>query len=51
MYDRLVPGGVLMLDDYGWWQGSKLATEEFLDRTGEQLLLIRMGSGRVAVKR
>jgi O-methyltransferase len=50
MYDRLVPGGVLMLDDYGWWQGSRLATDEFLERTGEKLLLLRMGSGRVAVK-
>lgn len=50
MYDRLVPGGVLMLDDYGWWQGSRQATDEFLERTGEPLLLLRMGSGRVAVK-
>ena len=39
-----------MIDDYGWWQGSRDATEEFLDRTGEPLLLIRMASGRVAVK-
>jgi hypothetical protein len=51
MYDLLVPGGVLMIDDYGWWQGSRKATDEFLERTGEQLLLLRMGSGRVAVKR
>jgi hypothetical protein len=51
MYDRLVPGGVLMIDDYGWWQGSRRATDEFLERTGEPLLLLRMGSGRVAVKR
>jgi hypothetical protein len=51
MYDRLVPGGVLMIDDYGWWQGSRKATDEFLERTGEPLLLLRMGTGRVAVKR
>lgn len=50
MYDRLVPGGVLLLDDYGWWQGSRVAVDEFLDRTGERLLLIRMGTGRIAVK-
>jgi hypothetical protein len=50
MYDRLSSGGVLMLDDYGWWQGSRLATDEFLNRTDERLLLIRMGTGRVAVK-
>jgi O-methyltransferase len=49
-YDRLVSGGVLMIDDYGWWQGSRTATDEFLERTGEKLLLVRMASGRVAVK-
>jgi hypothetical protein len=50
MYDRLVSGGVLLIDDYGYWQGSRRATDEFLDRTGARLLLIRTGSGRVAVK-
>lgn len=50
MYDLLVPGGVLMIDDYGWWQGSRQATDEFLDRTAEKLLLLRTGSGRTAVK-
>lgn len=50
MYDRLVSGGVLMIDDYGHWQGSRQATDEFLERTGEKLLLVRTGSGRIAVK-
>lgn len=50
LYPRLVSGGVLMIDDYGFWQGSREATDEFLERTGERLLLIRMDSGRVAVK-
>lgn len=50
MYDRLSPGGVLMLDDYGHWAGAKKATDEFIDRTGEPLLLLRMSNGRVAVK-
>lgn len=50
LYDRLSPGGVLIIDDYGSWQGSKDATDEFLDRTGEPLLLTRVGRGRVAVK-
>jgi len=51
LYPRLVSGGVLFIDDYGWWQGSRAATDEFLADTGAQLLLIRTGSGRVAVKR
>jgi hypothetical protein len=50
LYPRLVPGGVLIIDDYGHWQGSRRATDEFLDRTGERLLLLRADSGRVAVK-
>jgi O-methyltransferase len=50
MYDRLVSGGVLLIDDYGYWQGSRLATDEFIERTGAQLMLIRTGSGRVAIK-
>jgi hypothetical protein len=50
MWDRLVSGGVLLIDDYGHWKGSRQATDEFLERTGARLLLIRMNSGRVAVK-
>jgi O-methyltransferase len=50
LYDRLSPGGVLLLDDYGWWAGSRKAVDEFIDRTGEPLLLLRMHEGRVAVK-
>lgn len=50
LYPRLVSGGVLMVDDYGFWKGSREATEEFIERTGERLMLVRMDSGRVAVK-
>jgi hypothetical protein len=50
MYDRLVPGGVLLLDDYAHWQGARKAVDEWLDRTGEKLLLQRMGGGRITVK-
>ena len=50
LYPRLVSGGVLLIDDYGWWQGSREAVEEFLRKTGERLLLLRMASGRIAVK-
>jgi len=50
LYERLSPGGVLIIDDYGTWQGSKEATDEFLDKTGEPLLLTRVSRARVAVK-
>ncbi len=50
LYSRLSPGGILIIDDYGSWQGSKDATDEFLERTGEPLMLTRVARGRVAVK-
>ncbi len=50
LYSRLSPGGILILDDYGTWKGSKDAVDEFLVETGEPLLLVRAGWGRAAVK-
>ncbi|MBW8486984.1 TylF/MycF/NovP-related O-methyltransferase [Actinomadura parmotrematis] len=50
LYPRLSPGGVLILDDYGWWQGSREAVEEYLAETGARLLLLRVDEGRIAVK-
>ena len=50
LYARLVPGGVLIIDDYGDWEGARLATDEYLERIGESLLLLPLGSGRLAVK-
>ncbi|MFI1221773.1 MULTISPECIES: TylF/MycF/NovP-related O-methyltransferase [unclassified Streptomyces] len=50
LYSRLVSGGVLLIDDYGYWQGSRQAVDEFLEKTGERLLLLRMDEGRIAVK-
>lgn len=50
LYSRLVSGGVLLIDDYGYWQGSRQAVDEFLEETGEQLLLLRMDEGRIAIK-
>ncbi len=29
LYDRLVSGGVMILDDYGFWQGARKAVDEF----------------------
>lgn len=50
LYQRLSPGGVLILDDYGHWEGARQAVDEFLARTGEPLLLLPIASGRIAVK-
>jgi len=29
LYPRLVPGGILVVDDYGFWRGSKIAIDEY----------------------
>jgi hypothetical protein len=50
LYERLVPGGVLVIDDYGSWQGSRQATDEFLAGLDRPPLLHRAGRARVAVK-
>lgn len=50
LYPRLVSGGILIIDDYGQWEGSRAAVEEFLSESGERLLLLRLGPGRIAVK-
>lgn len=50
LYSRLQPGGVLIIDDYGTWKGSKDATDEFLKTLDQPLLLLRAGRSRVAVK-
>jgi O-methyltransferase len=50
LYDRLVPGGILIIDDYGSWQGAKQATDEFLARLEQKPLMHRAGRGRIGVK-
>ena len=52
LYPRLVPGGVLIVDDYGHWQGARKATDEYLEENGIHLLLTPVDfSCRVAIKR
>jgi O-methyltransferase len=52
LYPRLVPGGVLILDDYGWWRGAGRATDEYFQENGSAPLLVRIDheGRRVAVK-
>ena len=51
LYPLIVRGGVLILDDYGHWQGAQRAVDEYFDQQGPQVLLARVDySGRMAVK-
>lgn len=50
LYHRISPGGVLILDDYGDWEGARRATDEFLATLGKPVLLMPLSGGRIAVK-
>jgi O-methyltransferase len=51
LYPRLVDRGVLILDDYGHWQGARKAVDEFVATLDDPILLHRIDrSGRVAIK-
>jgi len=51
LFPLLVTGGVLILDDYGFWEGHRRAVDEYFTARAERILLQRIDSvGRVAVK-
>ncbi len=50
LYDRVPSGGVVIIDDYDYWEGSRKAVDEFIAETSARLLLAPMGSGRIAIK-
>ena len=51
LYPRLTVGGVLIIDDYGYWQGARKAVDEFLAVTSDRILLHRIdNSSRAFVK-
>src|SRR5262249_25761216 len=48
LYPRLAPGGVLIIDDYGYWAGARKAVDEYFQGS---LFLSRIdGTGRIAIK-
>jgi O-methyltransferase len=51
LYDLLVPGGILIIDDYGHWDGCRKAVDEFIEKRKLSLFLNRIDyTGRLAVK-
>ena len=49
LYPRVPAGGVLVLDDYGHWDGARRAVDEWLERDRPGILLHRLGQGRIGV--
>lgn len=51
LYPNLTTGGVLILDDYGHWQGAKRAVDEYFTALNSKVLLNRIDyTGRICVK-
>ena len=51
LFPRLVSGGVLILDDYGHWQGARRAWDEYSAEHQVKMLLNRVDySARVGIK-
>jgi O-methyltransferase len=49
LYPRLEPGGILIIDDYGHWQGARAAVDEYFE--GTPVFLHRIDyTGRLIVK-
>ena len=52
LWDRVQHNGVLIIDDYGHWQGARRAVDEFFDGRADAPLLCRVDyTARIAVKR
>lgn len=51
LFPKIVSGGVLIIDDYGHWQGAKDAVEEYFIEQNKKIFLIRVDkTGRVGIK-
>ncbi len=51
LYPRLQPGGILILDDYGHWQGARKAVDEYFAGKQLRVFLHRIDfTGRMLVK-
>ena len=51
LFPKLVKGGIIIIDDYGHWQGCKKAVDEYIDKKNLELLLIRIDyTCRIGIK-
>ena len=51
LFPKLVSGGVLILDDYGYWAGAKKAVDEYVSQNKIKILLNKIDqTGRIAIK-
>jgi hypothetical protein len=51
LFPKLVPGGVLIIDDYGHWQGCRKAVDEYFAKHNVKMFLHRVDyTGRLGIK-
>ena len=51
LFPRLQKGGVLILDDYGYWKGAREAADQYFKEADIQILLQRIdAAGRIGIK-
>jgi O-methyltransferase len=51
LYQRVTPGGVIVIDDYGWYAGARKAVDEFIATLAFKPLLNRIDrTGRLLIK-
>jgi O-methyltransferase len=51
LFPRLSINGVIIIDDYGYWQGAKKAVDEYFQEHNIKILLNRIDdTGRIAIK-
>jgi O-methyltransferase len=51
LFPRLSSHGILVIDDYGHWQGARLAVDEYFEQSHESVFLSRIDyTGRIGVR-
>ena len=51
LFPRLVKGGVIIIDDYGFWKGAKKAADEYFEENNISILLNRIDTtGVIGIK-
>ena len=51
LYPLIVPNGIIIFDDYGYWKGSREATDNYFKENNIKVLMNRIDSaGRIAIK-
>jgi hypothetical protein len=50
LFPKVVPGGVVIFDDYNHWNGQRQATDEYFKEIGESYTLVHLGKVAAFIK-